>query len=137
MGRLSDSVANNLLDAIMAGAALTLPATLHVALSTTAPTNTGGNVTEPVGGGYARAAVTRNGTNFPAASGRTIDNGVDITFPAPTGNWGTVTHFALYSAASGGTFLGWGAFAVGVAVTSGGTAPVIQAGALVLDAPGS
>lgn len=136
MGRLSDAQANNILNVRFGGAAVTAPVTYFVALSTTAPTNTGTNVTEPVGGAYARVGVTKNATNFPAAAARSISNGTAITFPAPTASWGTVTHFALYDAATAGVFCGWGAFASGTTISSGGSAPVIPIGGLVIDSPG-
>ncbi len=137
MGRLSDADSNNMLDTRFGGVASNAPATYYVALSTTEPTNTGGNVTEPVGGGYARVAVANNATNWPAASARSKSNGTPITFATPTGSWGTVTHYALYDAATGGTFRGWGRFASGFTIGAGGSAPVIPIGGIVIEAPGT
>lgn len=137
MGRMSDTQANLLLDLYFSKASnSTVPATVYVALSTTTPTNTGTNVTEPVSNGYARVAVTNNATNFPAATGRSKSNGTDIVFPTATGSWGTLTHFALYDAGTGGTFLAWGALTVPVAVISGATV-TFATGSLVINAPGA
>lgn len=137
MGRLSDAQANLLLDLYFSKASNTnVPATIYVALSTTTPTNTGTNVTEPVGNSYARVAVTNNSTNFPAASNRSKANGTDITFATATGSWGTITHFALYDSLTTGTFLGWGALTVPVSVINGATVTFVT-GSLVINAPGT
>jgi hypothetical protein len=136
MGRLSDADANNMLDSRFGLVAVAAPATYYVGLSTTLPTNTGTNVTEPSGGSYARVAVTNNATNFPAAAARSKSNGTVITFPTASASWGTVSHFVLYDAATAGTFRAWGALAAAQAIASGGT-PDFPIGALVIDAPGA
>lgn len=109
MGRLSDTQANVALDAAIAS-------TVYVELSTTLPTNTGGNVTPPSGGAYARASATMG-----AAASRSKSNSATVTFPTPTASWGSPTHFALYSASTSGTFLGWGALGSTQAIASGAT----------------
>jgi hypothetical protein len=136
MGRLSDADANNMLDVRFGGAATNVPSTYYIALSTTAPTNAGTNVTEPTGGAYARAAVPNNLTNFPAAAGRSKSNGVTVLFPTATADWGTITHFALMDAATGGTMRAWGALTSGQQVSAGATAD-FPAGALVISSAGS
>lgn len=136
MGRLSDADANNMLDVRFGAVASTAPATYYVALSTTAPTNTGTNVTEPSGGGYARVAVVNNATNFPAAASRAKSNGTVVTFPAATASWGTITHFALYDAATAGTMRAWGALTTSQAVASDVIAD-FPAGSLTITASGS
>lgn len=136
MGRLSDSDANNVLDNRFGAVTSTPPATYYVGLSTTTPTNTGGSVTEPSSGSYARVAVTNNTTNWPSASGRSKSNGTAITFPSATGSWGTITHFVIYDASTAGTFRAWGALTTPRAVVSGDT-PAFAVGALTIDAPGS
>lgn len=84
------------------------PATWYWGLSTTEPNADGSGVTEPVGGSYARVAQANNSTNFPAAvttGGRTLQrNGTAVTWPNPTGNWGLVGWYVLYTASSGGTY---------------------------------
>lgn len=135
MGRLSDAAANNSLDVRFGGVASNAPATYYVGLSSTTPTNTGGNVTEPSTGGYGRVAVTNNLTNWPAAVARAKSNGTAITFPTPTANWGTMTHFVLYDALTGGTFQGWGAIA-SENIVIGATASFAP-GQLVINAPGA
>jgi predicted enzyme related to lactoylglutathione lyase len=134
---MSDAQANLLLDLYFSKASnTTVPATLYVALSTTTPTNTGANVTEPVGNSYARVSVTNNATNFPAAAARAKSNGTDIVFPMATGSWGTITHFAIYDASTAGNFIAWGALTVPVSVINGATVTFVT-GSLIINAPGA
>ena len=80
-----------------------LLASRFVSLHTASPGNTGAS--EVTGGAYARqsATFTQAGNNPTVASNSGI-----ITYPTATASWGTVTHFGLWSAASGGTFYGYG-----------------------------
>lgn len=81
-----------------------LLASRYVSLHTADPGNTGASEVSTGGGsGYARQAAT-----FGSSGGNptTYSNSVLIQFPIANTNWGTVTHFGLWSAASGGTFLG-------------------------------
>jgi len=135
-GRIADTYANNMLDMVFSKAANTMPATLYYGLSSTLPTNTGTNVTEPSGGSYARVAVTNNATNFPAASGRAKSNGTVIVFPTATGNWGDMTHFVVYDASTAGNFVGWGAL-TGTTTINTNTQASFGVGALTINAPGA
>ena len=87
---------------------------------------------EVSGGSYARASVANNNVNFPqcSASGTpTKANAVAITFPTATAAWGTVTHWAIYDASSGGTnMLAHGALSASRYVAIGDT-PKIAVGA--------
>lgn len=107
----SNYLEDRLLDHQLGGPDYVRPATVHVALYTTAPTDAGGGV-EVSGGNYSRVAVTNNSTNFPAASGGTKSNGTVVSFPIPSAGWGLVTHFGLFDAASGGNLLRWGALTI-------------------------
>lgn len=112
------------LDYFYGNTAPSIPATYYVGLSTTTPTSTGANFTEPGGSNYARVAVTNNTTNFPAstaANPTNKSNGTEIAFPTPSGSWGTPTHFGLFTAASGGTPVDWGAITSPQAISSGAT----------------
>lgn len=81
-------------------AALFSGGTPYLALYTTNPTaaDTG---TEVTGGSYARQAIT-----FGSLTGGSISNTGSITFSGLPA--GTVTHFGIRSAASGGTLRGFG-----------------------------
>jgi len=77
-----------------------------VALSTADPTDDGSGFAEPSGNGYAR--VQTSASDWNAASGGSLDNADDVNFEQATGNWGTITHFALFDAATGGNMLAYG-----------------------------
>jgi hypothetical protein len=84
--------------------------TVYMALFTVAPTESGGG-TEATSFGYARLAITNNATNWNPSSNGMKSNATAITFPAASGgSWGTVTHWAIMSAASAGDILFFGAF---------------------------
>lgn len=100
----SDARERAILDVIFGSGS---PATWYVGATKTTPNDDGTGFTEPSGGSYARVAVTNNATNFPAASttsGRTVKkNGTKITFPNPTGLWGSLVGLGFFTASSGGT----------------------------------
>lgn len=89
------------------GATTWAPATWYLGLSTTVPNDDGTGFTEPVGGSYARVAITNNATNFPpaqtVAGDTTKTNGTKFTFPNPTGSWGVVAHYGFFTTSTGGT----------------------------------
>lgn len=120
-GSFSDFLENELLDHVFGAAAYTAPGTLHIALFTAAPTDAGGG-TEVTGGSYARAAVTNNATNFPAASGGAKSNGTAITFATATASWGTVVAMGIFDASSGGNLLAWADLTANKTVDNGDTA---------------
>lgn len=98
-----------LLDHVLGNSAYPAPATVYVGLSTTAPLDDGSNFTEPVGGAYARVAVTNNLTNWPAAVSGTKQNGTTVTFAEATLAWGLISHVGIFDAPSGGNLLMKGA----------------------------
>jgi hypothetical protein len=84
------------------------PATWYVALYSAAPTKAGGG-TELSGNGYARASVTNNGTNFPAAASGAQTTGADITVgPASGGAWSQATHFGIHDHLTNDQLYAWG-----------------------------
>jgi len=99
MAEFSDYLENKIIDHMLRNQAYTPPATIYLALFTTATDDAGGG-TEVSGGAYARQAVSLS-----AASGGASENTADITFPTATADWGTVTHVALMDALSGGNML--------------------------------
>lgn len=112
------------------------PTTWYIGLSTTTPNDDGSAFTEPSGGSYARVAVTNNSTNWPAAftvGGITFKrNGTAITFPNPTGTWGTAVAWGAFTAASGGTPAYVNLLDTPVAIRSGNTPVEFAASALEL-----
>jgi hypothetical protein len=140
---LTDFAENKLIDAVFRGQSLGAPATFYVALFTAASACDAATVTEVSSGSYARVAVTSSLANWAGtqsagsttASGGTggqTSNNAAITFPAPTANWGTVTHFGLYSASSGGDLWICQALTTSKSVNSGDAAPAFNAGALTV-----
>jgi len=79
-----------------------LLASRFVGLHTSDPGPTGAG--EVTGGSYARqsATFTNTGSN-PTVSA----NSALIQFPVATVSWGTITHFALWSAVSGGSVVAY------------------------------
>lgn len=139
MSAMTDYLENKLIDHIFRGTAFSAPTVLAVGLFTAAPSDAGGG-TEVSGGSYARGQLdpsvsnweSTNGTTSGASSGTggATQNAVAITFPAPTANWGTITHFAIFDATSAGNMLFWGALSASKTVNNGDAAPTFQIGAL-------
>ena len=119
MGSFADYWENEILDHIFGKANYT-PPTIHVGLSTEAPIDDGSGLAEPSGNAYAR--VQTSSSDWNAASAGSLDNANDITFPEATGSWGTITHFALFDAATGGNMLAHGELSQSKAIGSGDTA---------------
>lgn len=119
-------------NAILGASTYSKTGNVYAALHTADPT-AAGNVGELTIGtnAYARVAVTNDGTGFPAASGGVKSNGAAVTFPAATGSWGSVTHFSIKDASTGGNTLFYGSLTTAKTVASGDTIS-IPAGQLVL-----
>jgi hypothetical protein len=129
---LTDAFEIIILDGIMGDPDYTPPTNWFVGLSTTTPTEAGANFTEPVGNGYAR--VSTADADWDPASGTAPaikDNANAITFPQATGSWGTVTHFGLFDASTGGNLRMWGLLATAKAIANLDTA-AFAAAALVI-----
>lgn len=115
MGSLSDYAENELMDHIF-NAAYTAVSTVYVALSTADPLDTGAGLAEPSGNGYAREAIT-----FGAAATRRVTQSAEVVFNEATGAWGTITHWALMDALTGGNMLAHGALDSSISPVSGNT----------------
>jgi hypothetical protein len=116
MSQASDYIENEILDHVLGNGAFTSPAALFVRLYTSATSDSGGG-TEVTGGSYAATACT---------FGASTTNGVvttsgTVTFPTATAGWGTVTHLAIYDAATGGNQISHGALDVSKTVTTNDT----------------
>lgn len=120
-GGKSDYLENLIVNLLMGkvGSPYTPPATLYIALFTVLPGEDGTGGTEVSGGSYARVALTNNTTNFPTVSDGNKKNGTIITFPTPTGSWGTVVGMGVYDAASAGNLFYYSSLAASRAVASG------------------
>ena len=105
MSAMSDYLELKILDHITGRTAYTAPSAVYLGLSTGDFTDTGTGSSELSGSGYARVAV-----GFDAAASGATSNTSAIDFPAATGNWGTVSHWALFDATTGGNALIVGSF---------------------------
>ena len=95
----------------------------YVGLSSTTPTKTGTNVTEPSTGSYARVQLTA--AEMDAAASSTTSNNADQTFPQATADWvggSNLTNMVMYDAAVGGNFLAFKSLVVAKPVLNGDTA---------------
>ncbi|MBM4029195.1 MAG: hypothetical protein FJ280_27925 [Planctomycetes bacterium] len=119
MGSFSDYAENKILDHLFGKGNYT-PPTIYVGLSTTDPGDSGAGLSEPSGNGYARVVTTPADWN--AAAGGLLDNAHAITLGPATGDWGTLTHFALFDAAGGGHLLLHGALVHPKTIESGDSA---------------
>lgn len=91
-GVVSTFLANKILDHFLKTASYTPATNIKVAFSTADPTNDGSGLAEPVGNNYAR--TTCNVFDV-AVNGATANTNI-IDSPVASGNWGTITHVALF-----------------------------------------
>jgi hypothetical protein len=129
-GASTPALINKYYGALLQGTTFTAETNVFVALCT-------GTITPGVactevstsGTGYARVQVAGNTTNFVVASG-VASNGTAITFPAPTGSWGTVTGFELVDASTAGNVLVVAALTTSQLISAGQAPPSFGVGAL-------
>jgi hypothetical protein len=124
MSAMSDYLENKVLDHVLANTTYVSPTTVYIGLSTGsfADDNSG---TELTGNGYARQSMA-----FDAAVSGATDNTSNVDFPAATASWGTVSHYGLFDASTGGNLLIHGAFTASKAI---GTGDVLRISAGELD----
>ena len=133
-GSKSDYLENALLNSVLRNAAFPTITNAFVALFTgTLTGDTPG--TEVTGGAYARvstAATTWGPTSGAAGASTagTLTNALVVTFPAPTANWGQVTHFGIFSALTGGNALYYGDLTTARTINNGDSAPSFAVGSL-------
>jgi hypothetical protein len=101
----SDFLELKILEHITGKTAYSMP-TVYVGLSTADPLDTGAGLAEPSGGSYVRKSTA--GADWSTAAAGSINNANDVTFVESTASWGTITHFAIFDAVSGGNMLGHG-----------------------------
>jgi len=111
---LENAVLNHILNNVPLSTAGINTGSIFVALFVTPTDDTGGGV-EVFGGSYNRAPVS----GFAAPVSGTTNNSTTVTFPNASANWGTVTHFALFDASTGGNMLFHGALTAPKVVNAG------------------
>ncbi len=113
MSAMSNYLENEILDHILATGAYTMPSAIYVGLST-GSFGDDASGTELNGNGYTRKVMA-----FDAAVAGTADNSGAVEFSAATASWGTVSHFGLFDASSGGNLLIHGAFTAAKLIDTG------------------
>ena len=113
MSAMSDYLENKVLDHVLGTSAYTMPAAVYIGLSTGSFNDDNSGV-ELTGNGYARQSIA-----FDAAVAGTADNTAAAEFSPATASWGTVTHFGLFDASTGGNLLIHCAFTVGKLIDTG------------------
>ena len=104
MSSFTDYTENLVLNYLLTANSVTRPTAWYVGLFTAAPSDTGGG-TEVSGNGYARKAT---GTMTITGTATTATNAAAIEFAAASGgNWGTLTHAAIFDALTTGNMLAW------------------------------
>lgn len=131
MGALTNYAEDETIKHIFRTGSFTKPAGLYVGLFTAAPGEAGGG-TEVTGGSYARVSSAPSDANWTATTGGdgTTSNASALTFPAPTANWGNVTHWGIFDAATGGNLLVYAALTTPKTINNGDAAPSFGVGAL-------
>jgi len=115
MSEISDYLEDALLNHVLRNVALTSPTTVYLALFTSDPMDDGSG-TEVSGSGYARQPIA-----FGAPSGGIVANTAAESFTASGGNFGTVSHAALFDAVTGGNLLFHTPLDASEVVNDGGT----------------
>ena len=127
MSKMSDYLEGQLRAHLFRTASFTKPAGLFVSLHTADPTDaaTGAEVS---GGSYARVTRAPLDANWTAASSTDgiTTNAAAVTFPAPTANWGVVTHFAIWDASTAATCSCYGALGTPKTINNGDAAPAFR-----------
>ena len=144
MAGKSTYLQNKYIDWFFRAQTFSAPATVYIALFTSAPSDTGGG-TEVSGGSYARVSVTSALANWAGtqsagsttastgtASPGVTSNNSAITFPAPTANWGVITSMGIYDASTAGNLLYWANLTASKTVNNGDAAPSFLAAALTI-----
>jgi hypothetical protein len=104
MASFSDYTENLVLNFLFTTNTATRPTAWYVGLFTGAPSDTGGG-TEVSGSGYVRKVT---GTITVSGTATTATNSAAIEFAAASGgNWGTITHAAIFDAETSGNMLAW------------------------------
>lgn len=143
-GALSDYLEQKLVDWMFRQQAYTPPATVYIALYTSACSDSAaGTEVSTSGTGYGRVGVagslanwagtqSAGSTTASTGTGGTTSNNNAITYGAPTGNWGTVSHWGAHDASTAGNFLLCGTLTQAKTINNGDAAPSFGAGQLTI-----
>jgi hypothetical protein len=119
MGALSNFLEQEILDHVMMKGVYTPPGNIYIALSKANPGEDGAGLSEPSGGSYARKSTAAGDWDVWAAG--VLDNANEIEFVEATGDWGIITHLALFDAVTSGNMLWYGALTASKTINTGDT----------------
>jgi hypothetical protein len=105
MSSFTDYTENLVLTYLFTNGSVTRPTAWFVGLFTAAPSDAGGG-TEVSGAGYTREATGTLSVSGTSPTNCTNDAAIEFD-PASGGNWGTITHIAIFDASTSGNMLGW------------------------------
>lgn len=114
VAKISTYLTHKIFNLTLRNQAYTPPATVYLGLLTQAPTLLTDSYEEVAGVAYTRETVT-----FAAPAGRASSSSNVVTYPEATEDWGTVSHWAVFDAATAGNLLYYGEFLVAREYVSG------------------
>lgn len=117
MAALSDTYEDALLNWIRGTTFPSAPATVYVALFDGSPTDTGSGGTEITN--TIKGTTNRDAMAFNAPSGGEIENTAEVVITASASGGATASHWALYTAITGGTMIVHGALTAPKTILAG------------------
>jgi len=117
MSSFTDYTENLVLNFLFTTNTATRPTAWYVGLFTAAPSDAGGG-TEVSGNGYARRVTGTLSVSGTSPTNCTNDAAIEFA-AASGGNWGTITHVAIFDALTSGNMLGWAALATSRTINDG------------------
>ena len=109
---LTNTFETRVLEWLLTTGSSTRPTAWYLGLFTGAPGEAGGG-TELSGDAYVREAVTFT------VSGDTATNSGAVEWPVATGNWGTITHVAIFDALTSGNMIAYAALSNSKTINTG------------------
>jgi hypothetical protein len=121
MTAFSNYLENALLNATLRNTSFTSPSSVFISLYTTNPDEDDSG-TEVAASGYDRFEVSA-GVSFTTASGGSCRNTEAWTFLTATTAWGSVSHFGIHDATTGGNLLYYAALSSTITI---GTSDIVR-----------
>lgn len=118
---LSEYAAKKILEHAMGKTAWTMPTNVYVALFIGDPLGAGSELADPPATDYAREQTTGAswGTATFSSPTASIATAADVDFGTAGADWGTVTHVAIYDAATDGNMIASGPLTTARPIVSG------------------